>query len=151
MVATNADVMHSYRDLLKGHRRGAKAARGLARKRWSPSLFVVHFGLKGEYPDIAHHSILFGPRYAGLLDDIYDKGVLPEDFSLYLHHPTATDKDMAPPGHATFYALAPVGHMGKLDIDWTAEGPKLERRIIDAVGERCGIPDIHDKVVTSVH
>ncbi len=151
MVATNADVMHSYRDLLKGHRRGAKAARGLARKRWSPSLFVVHFGLKGEYPDIAHHSILFGPRYAGLLDDIYNNGVLPEDFSLYLHHPTATDKDMAPPGHATFYALAPVGHLGKLDIDWSVEGPKLERRIIDAVGQRCGIADIHDKVVTSFH
>src|SRR3546814_6265796 len=70
MVACNGDLMHSYRDLLGGHPRGAKVAKGLARKRWSPSLFVVHFGVKGEYPDIAHHSILFGPRYKGLLDDI---------------------------------------------------------------------------------
>src|SRR3546814_10195280 len=62
VVATNADLMHSYRDLLGGHPRGTKVAKGLARKRWSPSLFVVHFGVKGEYPDIAHHSILFGPR-----------------------------------------------------------------------------------------
>src|SRR3546814_10060702 len=90
MVATNADLMHSYRDLLGGHPRGTKVAKGLARKRWSPSLFVVHFGVKGEYPDIAHHSILFGPRYKGLLDDIYG-GTVPDDFSLYLHHPSVTD------------------------------------------------------------
>src|SRR3546814_6948483 len=67
MVACNGDLMHSYRDLLGGHPRGAKVAKGLARKRWSPSLFVVHFGVKGEYPDIAHHSILFGRRHHGFV------------------------------------------------------------------------------------
>src|SRR3546814_5106522 len=82
----------------------------------SPSLFVVHFGVKGEYPDIAHHSILFGPRYKGLLDDIYG-GTVPDDFSLYLHHPSVTDPGMAPPGHSTFYALAPVAHLGKVKAD----------------------------------
>ncbi len=108
MVACNGDLMHSYRDLLD-HSRGAKVAKSLARKRWSPSLFVVHFGAKGDYPDVAHHSILFGPRYKGLLDDIYG-GRVPDDFSLYLHHPSITDPGMAPPGHSTFYALAPVAH-----------------------------------------
>lgn len=150
-VATNADIMHSYRDLLSGSARGKKAAKSLARKRFSPSLFVAHFGLKGDFPHIAHHSILFGPRYQGLLADIYDNGVLPEDFSLYLHHPSATDPGMAPPGHASFYALAPVAHMGKLPIDWAVEGPKLERRILDAVGARCNIPDIHERVVVKFH
>ncbi|MFZ1479027.1 MAG: phytoene desaturase family protein, partial [Sphingorhabdus sp.] len=73
-VASNGDMMHNYAALLKDHPRGAKAAKALKRKRWSPSLFVVHFGVKGHYPDIAHHSILFGPRYKGLLDDIYKTG-----------------------------------------------------------------------------
>lgn len=150
-VATNADIMHSYRDLLGKSKRGKQAAKSLARKRFSPSLFVVHFGLKGDYPDVAHHCIIFGPRYKGLLSDIYDNGVLPDDFSLYLHHPTATDKDMAPPGHSTFYALAPVGHMGKLKIDWEAKGAEFARSIIDEVGARMGIADIHDKVVTQFH
>ena len=150
-VATNADIMHSYRDLLSGSSRGKKAAKSLSRKRFSPSLFVVHFGLKGDYPHIAHHSIIFGPRYQGLVKDIYDNGVLPEDFSLYLHHPTITDPGMSPPGHATFYALAPVGNLGKLPIDWAVEGPRLEKRIIDEVGKRMNIPDIHDKVVVSFH
>lgn len=94
MVACNGDLMHSYRDLLD-HSRGAKVAKSLARKRWSPSLFVVHFGAKGDYPGVAHHSILFGPRYKGLLDDIYG-GRVPDDFSLYLHHPSITDPGMAP-------------------------------------------------------
>ena len=76
-----------------------RRAKSLAKKRFSPSLFVVHFGLEGTWPGIPHHMILFGPRYKGLLDDIYDHGVLPQDFSIYLHHPTVTDPSMAPAGH----------------------------------------------------
>lgn len=150
-VATNADIMHSYRDLLSGSARGQRAAKSLARKRFSPSLFVVHFGLKGNFPHIAHHTIIFGPRYKELLKDIYDHGVLPEDFSLYLHHPTITDPAMSPPGHASFYVLAPVAHMGKLPVDWGAVGPVFAKRILDVVGERMNIPDIHDKVVVQFH
>ena len=150
MVATNADVMHSYRDLLAGSRSAARVAERLNRKRFSPSLFVVHFGIKGTWPGIPHHMILFGPRYQGLLADIYDHGVLSEDFSLYLHHPTVTDPSLAPEGHSTFYALAPVPHMGKLPVDWAEVGPIMERRILDEVGRRL-IPDIHERIVTSFH
>ncbi|MDT0575056.1 phytoene desaturase [Croceicoccus sp. F390] len=150
VVATNGDLMHSYRDLLSGNRRGPQAARTLARKRWSPSLFVVHFGLEGTFPHIPHHMILFGPRYKGLLDDIYKHGVLPQDFSIYLHHPSVTDPSMAPAGKSTFYALVPVAHLGKLRIDWKTAGADLERRILDEIGRRL-IPDIHDRVVTKFH
>ncbi len=149
-VASNADIMHSYRDLLSGTKRGADQAKSLARKRFSPSLFVVHFGLEGTWPGIPHHMILFGPRYRGLLEDIYENGVLPADFSVYLHHPTVTDPSMAPPGKSTFYALIPVAHMGKLAIDWEQVGPLLEKRVLDEVGRRL-IPDIHDRLVTTFH
>ena len=146
-VASNADVVHSYRDLLKTSRSAQRTAGKLVRKRFSPSLFVVHFGVKGTFPDIPHHSILFGPRYQGLLADIFDHGVLPEDFSLYLHHPTATDPKMAPEGHSTFYALAPVPHMGKFPVDWSEAGPVLEARILAEVQKRL-IPDLADRIVT---
>ncbi|HEX2814224.1 MAG TPA: phytoene desaturase [Sphingopyxis sp.] len=150
MVACNGDLMHSYRDLLAGHPRGARVARGLARKRWSPSLFVVHFGVKGDYPGIAHHSILFGPRYKGLLRDIYG-GVVPEDFSLYLHHPSATDRGMAPEGHATFYALAPVAHLGKAQADWDgAFGARFADAILEEV-ERRVLPGLRAHLVTRFH
>ncbi|TIX49728.1 phytoene desaturase [Alteraurantiacibacter aquimixticola] len=149
-VASNADIMHSYRDLLGGSHRGKAYAKSLSRKSFSPSLFVVHFGIEGTWPGIPHHMILFGPRYKGLLEDIYDRGVLPEDFSIYLHHPTVTDPGMAPEGKSTFYALVPVAHLGKLNVDWSIVGPQLEKRILDEVGRRL-IPDIHDRIVTSFH
>ncbi|WP_137679917.1 phytoene desaturase [Aurantiacibacter suaedae] len=149
-VASNADIVHSYRDLLGDNHRGKVQGKALAKKSFSPSLFVVHFGVEGSWPGIPHHMILFGPRYKGLLDDIYTHGVLPEDFSIYLHHPTVTDPSMAPEGKSTFYALVPVAHQGKLAIDWSVVGPQLEKRILDEVGRRL-IPDIHDRIVTSFH
>ena len=149
-VASNADIMHSYRDLLGESDRGKRYARTLSRKKFSPGLFVVHFGLEGTWPGIPHHMILFGPRYRGLLEDIYDRGVLPEDFSIYLHHPSVSDPSVAPPGKSTFYALVPVANQAKLAVDWDEVGPQLERRILDEVGRRL-IPDIHDRIVTKFH
>ncbi len=149
-VASNGDIVHTYRDLLTGSVTAQDKARKLLRKSYSPSLFVVHFGLEGAWPGIPHHMILFGPRYKELLADIYDHGVLPRDFSIYLHHPSVSDPSVAPKGKSTFYALVPVAHMGKLPIDWEAVGPVLEKRILDEVGRRL-IPDIHDRIVTKFH
>ena len=146
-VASNGDIMHSYRDLLGHHPRGRKVAQALDRKRFSPSLFVVYFGLKGKYPDIAHHSILFGPRYRELLHDIYETGALAEDFSLYLHHPSASDPDMAPEGCSTFYALSPVPHLGKFPADWNDIGPRYAERILTYL-ERRLIPGLSANLVT---
>ncbi len=150
-VASNADVVTTYRKLLSTSAVGPRRARALERKRYSPSLFVVHFGVKGSFPDIAHHSILFGPRYKGLLSDIYNHGVLPADFSLYLHHPSATDPNMAPEGHASFYALAPVPHLGKFPGDWDGDlGKDYADRILAEI-ERRLIPGLRDKIVTRFH
>jgi phytoene desaturase len=149
-VASNADLVHTYRDLLRGSRRGEAMARRLRRKRFSPSLFVVHFGVEGHWPGIPHHTVLFGPRYEGALDDIYERGVLPADFPIYLHHPTVTDPSMAPEGMSAFQAVVPVAHMGKLAVDWEQVGQMLEQRVLDEVGRRL-IPDIHDRIVTKFH
>ncbi|HTI31880.1 MAG TPA: phytoene desaturase [Sphingomonas sp.] len=150
-VASNADVVTTYKKLLSTSAVGPRRARSLERKRFSPSLFVVHFGVKGTFPDIAHHSILFGPRYKGLLDDIYKHGVLPQDFSLYLHHPSATDPNMAPPGYSSFYALAPVPHLGKFPGDWDGDlGKEYADRILAEI-ERRLIPGLRDNIVTQFH
>jgi phytoene desaturase len=125
-------------------------ARRLARKRFSPSLFAVHFGIEGNWPGIPHHTVLFGPRYKGLLEDIFEHGVLPADLSIYLHHPTVTDPSLAPEGMSTFYALVPVPHLGKLTIDWAQVGPALEARVLAEV-ERRLIPDLSDRIVTRFH
>ena len=146
-VASNADVMHTYRDLVAGPR-GAKKAKELAAKRWSMSLFVIYFGLKAEHPDLKHHMVLFGPRYRELVSDIFRGDALADDFSLYLHAPSVTDPSLAPEGSSAYYVLSPVPHLGHADIDWAVEGPKYRDRILQYLEER-HIPNLRRDLVTS--
>jgi phytoene desaturase len=136
LVASNADVMHSYRDLLAGTWRGRVKTEILRRQRWSMSLFVLHFGLDRAPEGLAHHTILFGPRYRELLSEIFRGTRLPDDFSLYLHSPCVTDSSLAPPGMSTHYVLAPVPHLGHAKVDWQAEGPAFADRILAALEAR---------------
>jgi len=146
MVATNGDLVHSY-GLIEGSDYAKGKVRSLKRKRFSPSLFVVHFGLKGSFPGVAHHSILFSDRYGPLLDDIYKHGRLPDDPSIYLHHPSVTDPDMAPSGKSAFYALAPVPHLGRAPVDWAVEGPRYRDVVLGRIRDLL-IPDLDDRLDT---
>jgi len=131
LVVSNADVMHTYRTLYAEHPRSAGRVRRLARSRWSMGLFVVYFGTDRLYrDDVRHHTILFGPRYRELVREIFYGHHLPDDFSLYLHAPTVTDSQLAPPGGDTFYALSPVPHLGNADIDWDRVGAEYAERIL---------------------
>ncbi|MDB5669301.1 MAG: phytoene desaturase [Alphaproteobacteria bacterium] len=147
-VASNADIVQTYRMLAS--ERGPEAAAKLERKRYSPSLFVVHFGTEGHWPDLPHHSILFGPRYQGLLRDIYEGSRLAPDPSIYLHHPTATDSGLAPPGCSTHYALVPVPHLGRAPLDWAREGPAYADHILDMVEARA-MPGLRSRLRTVFH
>lgn len=147
MVASNADVVHTYDRLLGHTARGQAKARDLKSKRFSMSLFVLHFGLKAKHPQLAHHTICFGPRYRELIGEIFKGPKLPDDFSLYLHSPCATDPGMAPEGCSTFYVLSPVPHLGAADIDWAVEGPRYADRIMDYLEARY-IPNLKRDLVT---
>lgn len=149
IVASNADVVHTYRKLLGDTKRGLREARRLENKRWSMSLFVIYFGLDRETPnDLEHHTVLFGPRYRELIAEIFKGPGLAEDFSLYLHAPSKTDPSLAPPGKSSYYVLAPVPHLGSADIDWTVEGPKYRDRILAYLEEKA-IPRLRETLVTS--
>ena len=149
MVASNGDLVHTY-GLIESSKYATGKLRSLKRKRFSPSLFVVHFGLKGSFPGIAHHSILFSDRYGPLLDDIYKHGRLVDDPSIYLHHPTATDPAMSPPGKAAFYALAPVPHMGRAPVDWSVEGPRYRDVVLGRIRDLL-IPDLDERLDVCFH
>jgi phytoene desaturase len=117
IVVSNADAAWTYGKLLGGHARRRWTDAKLERARYSMSLFVWYFGTRRRYDDVYHHTMVLGPRYRGLLDDIFKHKVLTKDFSLYLHRPTANDPSLAPPGHDAFYVLAPVPHLGS-GTDW---------------------------------
>jgi phytoene desaturase len=149
LVASNGDLVHSY-GLIAGSAYARKKLAALKRKRFSPSLFVVHFGLNGTFPEIAHHSILFSDRYQPLLADIYRHGRIPPDPSIYLHNPCVTDPAMAPPGKSSFYALAPVPHLGKAPVDWAELGPSYADVVLDRIRDLL-IPDLRDRLEVCFH
>ncbi len=148
IVASNADVVHTYKDLLRAEPRAASTAKSLAKKRFSMSLFVIYFGLKRQHPDMKHHIVMFGPRYRELIGEIFSSASLPEDFSLYLHAPSVTDPSLAPPGCSAYYVLSPVPHLGHADIDWAVEGPKYRDKILKYLEDRI-IPGLSADLVTS--
>lgn len=147
IVVSNADSAWTYRKLLPGITRKRWTDRRIDRARYSMSLFVWYFGTRRRYEDVAHHTILLGPRYRGLLDDIFERKVLAEDFSLYLHRPTATDPSLAPAGCDAFYVLSPVPHLAS-GTEWGAEAERYRRRIEQALGETL-LPNLGNEVVTS--
>jgi phytoene desaturase len=149
-VASSADMLHTYRDLLCSNTRGPVMARQLVRRKFSPSRFTVHFGLEGSWPGIPHNTVLLAQRYKGLIKDIFDHGLLPRDFIVFLQHPSVTDPSLAPPGKSTFRATIVVANQAQLPIDWDQAGPLIERRILDEIGRRL-IPDLNDRMVTKFH
>lgn len=147
IVVSNADVMHTYDKLLHQSAPAKTQRNRLSKMKYSMSLFLIYFGTDKQYPDMAHHTVLFGPRYRELLQDIFHHGRLADDFSLYLHAPTRTDPDLAPPGHEAFYVLAPVPNLSQSEVDWDVEGPKYADKILSYLEERY-LPDLKKHLVT---
>jgi len=147
VVISNADAAWTYRHLVPAQHRSRWTDRRLERARYSAGLFVWYFGTKKRYEAVPHHSILLGPRYQGLLQDIFKYKRLAEDFSLYLHRPTATDPSLAPAGCDTFYALAPVPHLGS-GTDWRRQAEPYRAAIARYLSATV-LPDLESQVVTS--
>lgn len=148
-VISNADVAWTYLNLIPSAARGLRNSDLRYQKltRYSMSLFVIYFGTKRRYTDskLAHHNIILGDRYEGLLDDIFHKKSLSKDFSLYLHMPTLTDPSTAPEGHEGFYVLSPVPHMGA-GIDWTKQAKPYRDAIMNFLEENY-LPDLQENLV----
>jgi phytoene desaturase len=114
------------------------------KKQYSMGLFVLYFGTKKLYPEVAHHSIWMGPRFKELLAEIFDAKQMSEDFSLYVHRPTATDKSFAPKDCESFYVLCPVPNL-QGDVDWEKEAPILRDRIVSSLEETI-LPDLRSVI-----
>jgi phytoene desaturase len=147
IVVSNADAAATYGELLNGARSLRWSAQKFARAQHSMSLFVWYFGTSRQYPEVPHHTILVGPRYKELLDDIFERKILADDFSLYLHRPTATDPSLAPAGCDAFYVLSPVPHLGG-NVDWGVMAEKYRRAIASHLSAKL-LPDLESHVVSS--
>ena len=147
IVVSNADSAWTYRHLVPASARRRWSDRRLARASYSMSLFVWYFGTRRRYSEVAHHTILMGPRYRELLEDIFRRKVLADDFSLYLHRPTATDPSLAPDGCDAFYVLSPVPNLDS-GTDWRKAAEPYRRRISRYLSAAL-LPGLEDAIVTS--
>lgn len=147
-VISNADVAWTYMNLIPNQKRRVNKDLRYRAMRYSMSLFVIYFGTKRRYNDcgLAHHNIILSKRYKDLLDDIFTRKVLADDFSLYLHMPTITDPSMAPEGMESFYVLAPVPNLAAKNIDWTTMAPVYKERILAFLEENY-LPGLRENIV----
>ena len=130
----NGDPPYAYGNLLPDNLKRQRLRRPDSTTKYSMGLFVLFFGTKHVYEEVSHHTIWLGKRHEELLKDIFDCSRLADDFSLYIHRPTATDKSFAPKGCDSFYVLCPVPNL-QLDIDWEKRGQELRDRIVCALAE----------------
>ncbi len=147
IVVSNADAAWTYRELLGKAPRRRWSDAHIRRARYSMGLVVWYFGTKKQYPEVPHHTILLGPRYKGLVTDIFDRKVLADDFSLYVHRPTASDPNLAPDGCDAFYVLSPVPNLDS-GVDWSTQAEPYRQAIAQRISERL-LPGFEEHVVTS--
>lgn len=149
MLVSNMDPSYLYKKVIPKNKQALSAKIKTATAKHSMGLFVLYFGTDNTYPDVAHHTIWLGKRYRELLDDIFDKKVLADDFSLYVHRPTATDASFAPKGCDSFYVLAPVPNL-QGGQDWDEIGEQYAQRILDAL-DKTMLPGVKEHVTVQFH
>jgi phytoene desaturase len=147
IVVSNADSAYTYRKLLPGAKRKRWTDRRIDNAQYSMSLFVWYFGTRRRYDDVPHHTILLGPRYQGLLKDIFAAKSLPSDMSVYLHRPTATDPSLAPEGCDAFYVLSPVPHLDA-DVDWATQAEPYRQAVERRLSETL-LPGLEHEIISS--
>ena len=152
VVVSNADAGHTYDRLLRNRPRRRWTPARLRRTRWSMGLFVWYFGTAGTrdlWPDVGHHTIAVGPRYGEHIKDIFRRGVLADDMSLYVHRPSVTDPSVAPAGGDTFYALSPVPHLGHGGVDWATEAEPYRLKMLKMLEDRM-MPGLSEHITESL-
>ena len=144
-IVCNSDPPNVYKNLIKSNNYNFFFKQKMKRMDYSMGLFVYYFGSKKQYKDVAHHTIFFGNTYKKHLEKIFEKKILSEDISYYLHRPSATDPNMAPDGQDAFYVLVPVPN-NLSNIDWSNEGEKFKDLILDRM-DKSVLPGIKKNVI----
>ena len=149
-IVCNSDPPNVYQNLIKSKNKyNFLFKQKMKRMDYSMGLFVYYFGSKKQYKDVAHHTIYFGNSYEKHLDKIFEKKILSEDISFYLHRPSATDPNMAPKGQDAFYVLVPVPN-NLSNINWSNESEKFKNLILEKM-DNSVLPEIKKNVVSDFY
>ncbi|NQW30215.1 MAG: phytoene desaturase [Ignavibacteria bacterium] len=144
-VVCNSDVPFTYLNLIDEKNRKKWTDKRVKRLHMTMSCYLLYIGTNKQFPELKHHTLILSERYKELVKDIFDRKVLPEDFSIYLHVPTRSDSTMAPPGCESMYLLVPVPHLGA-DVDWKKMGPVFLEKILNFLEKDFGMKGLRDSI-----
>ncbi len=144
-VISNADFIYTYKDLLKPEVRSKWSDKRLKGVKYSMGAFLLYIGVRRQYPELLHHTLILSQRYKELVRDIFDTKILPDDFSMYLHVPTRSDSEMAPPGCESMYVLIPVANLSG-SIDWSVKRKEFTDRVLEFLEEDFGLTDLRKNI-----
>ncbi len=149
LVVSNADFAHTYRDLIEPAERRKWSDRKIKNMDYSMSSFLLYLGVKKQYPELLHHTLILSKRYRGLVQDIFENKILPDDFSMYLHVPSRTDSDMAPENCESMYVLIPVANL-LADVNWSEIKESYSDKVIDFLEKDFGLKDLRKNLQVKV-
>ena len=144
-VVSNADLIHTYGELIKSEYRRKWSDKKLGKTQYSMSAFLLYLGVRKKYPQLKHHTLILSERYKGLVDDIFDNKVLPDDFSMYLHIPSRTDPSMAPEGCESMYVLIPVPNL-ESGVNWQKTKEAYTDRVLTFLEKDFGLTDLKHSI-----
>ena len=144
-VISNADLAHTYGELINSEHRRKWSDKKLRKTQYSMSAFLLYLGVRKKYPQLKHHTLILSERYKGLIDDIFDNKVLPDDFSMYLHIPSQTDPSMAPAGCESMYVLIPVPNL-EGGVNWEKTKGMYTERVLTFLEDDFGLTDLKDSI-----
>jgi phytoene desaturase len=144
-VVSNADFVHTYGKMIKPEHRKKWNDRKLSKIKYSMSAYLLYLGVKRTYPKLLHHTLILSERYKGLVQDIFEHKILPDDFSMYLHVPTRSDTGMAPPGCESMYVLIPVSNLAG-DIDWAKLKEPFTEKVISFLEKDFGLEGLKSNI-----
>ena len=144
-VVSNADISHTYKHMINATHRKKWNDKKIDKAKYSMSAFLLYLGVRKQYPELLHHTLILSERYKELITDIFDKNILPDDFSMYLHAPTRTDPKMAPEGAESMYVLIPVSNLSG-DIDWSKMKKPFTNKILEFLENDFGLKNLQKNI-----
>lgn len=100
-VVSNMDVVPTYRRLLPD----VKAPKRTLKQERSSSALVFYWGIRGTFPRLGLHNILFSNDYPGEFDRLFNKLTLHDDPTVYINITSKRTPQDAPPGCENWFTM----------------------------------------------
>lgn len=125
LVVSNQDVYFTYKNLLDND----KAAGKVLKQERSSSALIFYWGIKNDFRQLGLHNIFFSGDYAGEFGNIFDKGSVGSDPTIYINITSKMEQGMAPQGCENWFVMVNVpANTGQ---NWQQLKAATRRRVIE--------------------